>query len=517
MTMEAVMGVKGELPLLQRLKIFTPMMTFLAIYLSLAALNFGYDVGTFGGVQAMKAFVQKFGEFDEAKGKYALPTYLSSLMNSLPFVGKLIGALACGPISERYGRKTAVAIMACISLVGVTLQTSATTAAQFLLGRVINFAMTGFCVVVTPIYQAECAPAELRGLISATIQFQIALGQLIASLVNFGTQNMKGDISWRIPIGLQFIVPVIILALLPFMPESPRWLLSKGRKEQAAKSLRVLRGKKIPERQIEWEITALANYSGNEDKGTWKEVFNKDNRKRTGIAVLVMFFQQITGQAFTSQYSIVFYQQQGFDNSFLLGVGNTIIGLACTGCCSLFIDRYGRRPILLTGAAAMAALLLILGGVGAEKHPNQNEKNTMVASVMLFGGAYALSWAPISYVILGEVSSQRVKEKTNDLAVSVSVITTFIVSFTLPYLLNAPYAALGAKVGFIYGSFAVVAVIIAYFMIPEMKGRTLEEIDQLFASGVSLRKFKSFKTVRVEDEDEDTKKDMKVPQAESLN
>lgn len=122
-----------------------------------------------------------------------------------------------------------------------------------------------------------------------------------------------------------------------------------------------------------------------------------------------------------------------------------------------------------------------------------------------------------SYVILGEVSSQRVKEKTNDLAVSVSVITTFIVSFTLPYLLNAPYAALGARVGFIYGSFAVVAVIVAYFMIPEMKGRTLEEIDQLFASGVSLRKFKSFKTVRVEDEDEDTKKDIKVAQAESLN
>lgn len=84
---------------------------------------------------------------------------------------------------------------------GVTLQTSATTASQFLLGRVINFAMTGFCVVVTPIYQAECAPAELRGLITANLQFQIAFGQLVASLVNFGTQNIKGDSSWRIPIG----------------------------------------------------------------------------------------------------------------------------------------------------------------------------------------------------------------------------------------------------------------------------------------------------------------------------
>lgn len=120
-----------------------------------------------------------------------------------------------------------------------------------------------------------------------------------------------------------------------------------------------------------------------------------------------------------------------------------------------------------------------------------------------------------SYVIIGEVSSQRVKEKTNDLAVSVSVITTFIVSFTLPYLLNAPYAALGAKVGFIYGSFAMVAVIVAYFMIPEMKGRTLEEIDQLFASGVSMRKFTQFKTVRVGDES--TKETIQITREENLN
>ena len=94
---------------------------------------------------------------------------------------------------------------------GVTLQTSATTPAQFLLGRVINFAMTGFCIVVTPIYQAECAPAELRGLITATLQFQIVFGQLIASLVNYGTQGIHGDDSWRIPISkkhkfqLQFV------------------------------------------------------------------------------------------------------------------------------------------------------------------------------------------------------------------------------------------------------------------------------------------------------------------------
>jgi SP family sugar:H+ symporter-like MFS transporter len=237
-----------------------------------------------------------------------------------------------------------------------------------------------------------------------------------------------------------------------------------------------------------------------------------------------MFFQQITGQAFTSQYSVVFYQQQGFTNAFLLGVVNNIVSLVCTISTSLFVDRLGRRPILLVGGTAMAAFLFLLGGLGVNHHPDQNGKNALVASVVLYGAAYALSWAPMlvspspiprppkclleyksltlllsSYIFLGEVSSVRVKEKTNDLAVSVSVLTTFVVSFTVPYLLNAPYANLQAKVGFIYGSFTIVSVIVAYLMIPEMKGRSLEEIDRLFASGVSMRKFKDVETVRVED------------------
>ena len=113
------------------------------------------------------------------------------------------------------------------------------------------------------------------------------------------------------------------------------------------------------------------------------------------IAILAMFFQQITGQAFTSQYSIVFYKQQGFSNAFLLGVVNNIVSLVCTSSTSLVIDRYGRRPILLAGGALMAIFLFILGGVGTNHHPNQNEKNAMVASVVLFGGSFALSWAPM--------------------------------------------------------------------------------------------------------------------------
>ncbi|KAL1878120.1 hypothetical protein VTK73DRAFT_8000 [Phialemonium thermophilum] len=207
-------------------------------------------------------------------------------MTATPFFGKLLGAIFCGRIAERWGRKAAIFVLACISLVGVTLQTSATTSAQFTVGRIVNFAMTGFCIVVVPIYQAECSPKELRGLINSTIQMVIIFGQTVASLVNYGTKNIPGDACWQIPVGLQFVVPVIILAGYHFLPESPRWLLSKDRPGEAVESLKRLRGGKLSNSEIELEIAALRSAHANVGKGTWAEVFNRENRPRTTAAIL---------------------------------------------------------------------------------------------------------------------------------------------------------------------------------------------------------------------------------------
>jgi MFS transporter, SP family, sugar:H+ symporter len=286
----------------------------------------------------------KFGEYNEEKDSYALPSYLSSVMTATPFFGKLIGAICCGHIAERWGRKVAVFILACVSLVGCTLQTSATTPAQFTVGRIINFAMTGFCIVVVPIYQAECAPKELRGLINSTIQMIIIFGQTVASLVNFGTQHIPNDACWQIPVGLQLIPPVLILAMLPLVPESPRWLLAKDRYEQAVESLRRLRRKGTSEEEISEEIALLRHANANVGKGTWAEVFNKQNIRRTEVAILAMFGQQITGQAFVNQYSTVFYVNNGFaDHAFLFTTVANIAGVVGTALTWFVVDGFGRR------------------------------------------------------------------------------------------------------------------------------------------------------------------------------
>uniref|UniRef100_A0A8H7NF02 Major facilitator superfamily (MFS) profile domain-containing protein n=1 Tax=Bionectria ochroleuca TaxID=29856 RepID=A0A8H7NF02_BIOOC len=400
-----------------------------------------------------------FGQRDPNTGLYVLPGWLSSVMTAIPFLGKALGCICAGALAERWGRRAAVLGLCISSIVGALLQVSAHSAAQFTAGRVITFTMTGMAIVVVPIYQAETAPKVLRGMFTSTIQLMIVLGQLIATLVTYGTRDIPQPRGWQIPVGLQLIIPVVILAFLPLLPESPRWLLSCGRKAEALRSLRKIRGPASDE-EVSKEIEAIEYAHTNEKQGSWSDVFGEKHRVRTMVAVLVMFGQQITGQAFPSQYGVVFYLSQGFGSqAFLFNV---------------ISDQY-----FWSGAHSW--------------------RNVIVASLMMFSFFFNLSWAPISYVVVSETAALCVKEKTNLLACVVSVLTTFITSFTCPYLINPQYAGLGSKVGFVYGSFAFAMVGLAYFLVPELKGRTLEEADQLFESKVPLRKFGGVQTMTAEE------------------
>ncbi|KAM0745051.1 hypothetical protein ACQRIT_000435 [Beauveria bassiana] len=474
-----------KLSLIERLRLATPMILFVAFYTALCGFNFGFDVGNFAGVQAMQHFAKKFGQLDSKTGLYFLSSYLSSVMTATPFIGKLIGALVCGPICERWGRRTALAGLACISVVGVTLQTSATTAVQFTIGRIVNFAMTGFCIIVVPVYQAECTPPQLRGLTTSMMQMMIVLGQLVSSLINLGTKSIPSDASWRIPVGLQLVTPALLLALWPLIPESPRWLLARNREGDAKESLRALHKGRLSEGDLRESLQTLRKNLADTQKGPWREMFEGKNRIRTFIAVMAMVGQQITGQAFVSQYAAVFYQRNGFASQALLfTMLSNVAGMGGNPFWAL-----DHRPILLIGGFLMGAFLYIVGIVSTVHHPSHDTRNMLVAAITLFSMAYHMSWAPVSYIIVGEVAHTRVREKTSLLACSISIVITFLTSFTMPYLINPGYAGLGGKVGFVYGSLCFAITVVAYLCMPEMKGRTLEEIDALFEAGVPLRHF----------------------------
>lgn len=472
------------------------MLIFFMIYMALCAFNYGFDVGTFSGVQGMHSFTRRFGEYNAKKNIFTIPAWLLSIMTATPFLGKAVGCIICGPIAEKWGRKVAIFGLCILSFIGVTLQTSAASAAQFTIGRVFTFAMTGMTIVVVPIFQAEASPRVLRGMFGSTLQAMVVFGQVISTLVTYGTETIESAASWRIPIGLQFVAPCLLCSLLYYLPESPRWLLSRGRREEAIESLGKFRTKTTLE-EVSVELDGIALSHTRENQGTWAEVFNAENRRRTAVATLAMFGQQITGQAFASQYAVVFYQSQGFGQSaFLFNVLNSVISLFAVMITWLFVDSTGRRPVLLVGGAFMSFFFYLFGAIGSIPEDSRSGAmtNLMVACLMLFYFFYNLSWAPVSYIIVSEIAAQRVREKTNLFACVISVLTTFTTSYTIPYLISDKYANLGARVGYIYGSTSLVMVIATFFFIPELKGRTLEEVDQLFASGMPLRTFRKIPT-----------------------
>lgn len=186
-------------------------------------------------------------------------------------------SLLCKSCDLAVSSKISVLTSLSSSRSGVVLQTAAINSAMFTIGRIITFGMTGMAIVVVPIYQAETAPEVLRGMFGSTIQLMIITGSIVATCVTYGTKGMDSDAGWRIPTGLQLLMPALIFLLLPILPESPRWLLSQDRRDEACKNLRKLR-KKATEEEIQLEIEALQFAHANEEKGTWAEVFDKTNR-----------------------------------------------------------------------------------------------------------------------------------------------------------------------------------------------------------------------------------------------
>jgi len=365
---------------------------------------------------------------------------------------------------------------------------------MFFLGRSFNGFGGGIFVTVASSYCAEISPLQLRGITTGAVNEWIVVGQFLSSVIIKGTGQLDSTYAYKVPLAIQWVFPLLILIGLPFVPESPWYFVRKNQMEKAKNSLRRLIGNTGAD--LDLHVARIKETIELEERlegqARWIDLFKGSDLRRTWITAMVFICQEMVGVQFVLGYSTYFFELAGFStsDSFSLGVGTLAIAFAGNLLGIAFTNYLGRRPIFFWGMVActidclMIAILSLIPGNGALWG--------MGVFTMLYMLVYQAGIGPLAYCIYAEISSARLRSKTVAWGVMVNQAFGLLITVVNPYLINPNEANLQGKVGWIFGGFGLIFTIWSYFGIPETSGRTIDEIDILFARNVPSRKFHKY-------------------------
>ncbi|KAI0372752.1 general substrate transporter [Pilatotrama ljubarskyi] len=468
-------------------------------FAAFGGILYGYDTGTISGIIAMDDWLKTFGRFtgvtSAAPNGYTISTSNESLVVSILSAGTFFGALTGAPSADILGRRIGI-ITACIVFsLGIALQTGASNWATFIVGRFFAGFGVGLVSTLVPMYQSECAPKWIRGAVVSGYQWAITIGLLLASVINNATKDRQDHSAWRIPISIQFIWAFILFVGMFYLPETPRWLIKKGRDEAAAKSLSRLTSlpPDDPEVQTELEdIRAALREEQARGESSYLDCFKFNRSKiafRTLSGIFIQAWQQLTGINFIFYFGTTFFKNAGIKDPFLTSVATNIVNVFMTLPGMWGVERFGRRSLLLWGAVVMCICEYIVAIIGVTISVNNTAgQKALIALVCIYIAAFASTWGPIAWVIVGEIFPLNIRAKAMSLSVASNWLWNWAISYATPYLVNSDPgdANLGVKVFFIWGSTCAGCVLFTYFCIPETKGLSLEQVDLLYQNSTPI-------------------------------
>lgn len=374
---------------------------------------------------------------------------------SVILLGAILGALASGYLADRFGRRTALIFSACIYFLTALGTFTAGSFYALIFLRFVTGLAVGLTSMLVPIYLAEIAPPAKRGAFVTCYQFSITVGTLIAYFV-----NLLADADWRMMFYLTAIPAGLQLISLFFFPESPQWLMGHGKVTEAAKV-----------------IDRIGGELSKPDKISQGNLFSSRYLFLIAIGLVLSAFQQFSGINAVVYFAPKIFSEAGFSSSkdtlyatLLVGIVNVI----ATFLTIFFIDRYGRRKLLLVSqSGVLATLLILILGFATE---NQFIDLISVGGVVLFVFLYSLGLGPIVWVLISEIFPLSVRAKALSLCTFVSWLSNYLVVLTFPQLLSS----IGNAWTFsIYGILSLVALLFYVWNIPETKGKSLEELEKL--------------------------------------
>jgi SP family sugar:H+ symporter-like MFS transporter len=320
----------------------------------------------------------------------------------------------------------------------------------------------------------------------------LMVGGFAAALIVYLCHDIPSDWSWRIVVVAQIAVPAMCWVSLPFLPESPHWLIQHGGLEEAVSALRYLRGQAFPaEEEVANLQQALELECQRLEASSWADcVTNKINLRRTVICVGGQIFQQAQGISFVANYQPVFLSEIGFDEVLLMSVVVYVIAVVANFISMISTDRLGRRRVLLLSAGVLCACMMAIGGISAQgtSEMSYRLKVATVVLLMLWFFSFQITWGPLAWVVTSEVPPQQLREKMVTLFGFSAYGTGLVIVFVNPFV----QSDIGGSVTFIYGSISVLSVLFAYFFVPELRRRSLEQIDEMFNEELPTREFSSY-------------------------
>jgi sugar porter (SP) family MFS transporter len=452
----------------------------IAMIAATGGLLFGFDTGVISG--AIPFFQKDFG----------IDNSMIELVTASGLIGAILGALFCGKAVDRFGRKKIILASAVVFALGALWSGFAPDIYNLILSRLFLGVAIGVSSFTVPLYIAEISPARSRGKLVSMFQLMITIGILCSYMSDLLFANEQDVTCWCPMFYVGVIPAVILLAGMSFMPESPRWLMSKGREDEGRVILSLIEPDESLDDtfyQIKKDIREDSKNSSN-----WKELFQPWLKAPLIIAVGIMFFQQFVGINTVICYSPKIFLMAGFDGAVSAigaSVGVGIINVIFTIVSVYFVDRLGRRKLYFVGLGGIVISLVLLSTVFLLMNQlGEIGKWMSILFVFIYVAFYAISIGPLGWLIVSEIFPQYIRGLGSSLgSLSVWFFNT-IVSFTffkILRLLSIPGRELvidGERLGnpagvfFFYGMIAVLGLIWGYYFIPETKGLSLEKIEQ---------------------------------------
>jgi SP family galactose:H+ symporter-like MFS transporter len=430
---------------------------------SLGGLLFGYDTGVISG--ALLFIRQTFN----------LSSTMQELVVSAVLIGAVLGAVAGGVLADRFGRRRMIILAGLIFTISAIGTSLAGNVATLIAGRIVVGIGIGIASFTSPMYMSEISPAKVRGSLVSINQLAVTIGIVVAYLIDFALSGIQG---WRYMFGIAAVPSTALVIAMWRMPPSPRWLMSHGRSDEALAVLRRIRGSQ----DIGGEMREI-NDSLARQKGGAEDLFHPLLRMALIVGVGLAIFQQITGINTVIYYAPTIFEFAGFKTagfSILATAGVGVVNVGFTVLAIRLMDRVGRRPLLLIGVAGQIVGLAILGAAFQLHQLAAVIGYIAIISLAIYVGAFAVGLGPVFWLMISEIYPLRVRGA----AMSIATFANWGLNLAVAVTFLTLVGAIGRPGTFwLYAVIGIAAWVFIYRLVPETRGRSLEEIEEHWRQG----------------------------------